>query len=164
MPTRPEDPVIWRGRLLYDGQRSASVWAKVRITVERAWLVAAVDLPARHVIRSEELERASGRVFPYPDGAPQAAESIAGKIARRAIPRGQRILAALVQAPPEVARGDAVQVNATQGAAAITLEGVARSSGKKGDVIVVHNPASGRDFRAVVEDKGQVAALAAAGN
>lgn len=45
-------PVIWRGRLLYDGGRSVMVWAKVRITVDRTVLVASEDIAVGSVIRA----------------------------------------------------------------------------------------------------------------
>ncbi|MBZ5611667.1 MAG: flagellar basal body P-ring formation chaperone FlgA [Acidobacteriia bacterium] len=161
--SRPEDPVIWRGRLTYDGQRSVSLWARVRIAVERTWFVAAENIPAGQLIRAGDIQAISSRTFPFKVSSPDSAGSILGKIARRAIPRSQRVLSNAIQDPPDVAKGDTVRVNVTSGSASIALDAVARADGKKGDVILVHNPSSGRNFRAVIEDKGQVAVLSPSG-
>jgi flagella basal body P-ring formation protein FlgA len=155
---QPENPVIWRGRLVYDGNRSASIWAKVRISVERTWLVAAEDIAARQPIRSEQIRTESNRVFPFPATEPLSADSVAGKLAQRTIHPGQRIAANALQDAPDVTRGETVRVNVTEGLASLTLDAVARSGGRKGDVILLHNPSTGRDFQAVIADKGQATA------
>ncbi len=154
----PENPVFWRGRLFYDGNRSASVWAKVRISVERTWLVAAEDISARGAIRPEQVREVNGRTFPFPDSASLSADSVAGKLARRAVRQGQRIFENALQDAPDVVRGETVRVNVTEGQASVTLDAVARVGGSKGDIIVVHNPSNGRDFPAVIADKGRVTA------
>jgi flagella basal body P-ring formation protein FlgA len=38
----------------------------------------------------------------------------------------------------------------------LSLEATAESAGRKGESIVVRNPATGKSFRAVVEQKGKV--------
>jgi flagella basal body P-ring formation protein FlgA len=162
--SRPDDPVIWRGRLVYDGRHSANIWARVRISVQRTWLVAAEDITAGQAIRAADVQQISGRTFPFPASSLQSPESIVGKVARRGIPRGQRIAAGALQDPLDVVKGETVRVNVTEGLASIALDAVARTGGRKGDVIVVHNPSTGRDFRAVIEDRGQVSVPSPAGN
>ncbi len=58
--------------------------------------------------------------------------------------------------PPEVLRGDRVQVQVTAGAAQLGFEAEAASSGHVSEMIIVRNPESGSLFRARVEDKGKV--------
>jgi flagella basal body P-ring formation protein FlgA len=41
------------------------------------------------------------------------------------------------------------------GSATLSLDTIAQSSGKKGESILVHNPSTGKNFRAVVEEKGK---------
>jgi len=149
-------PVIWRGRLIYDAGHTASVWAQVRITVERTWFVAEGNISTGTLIRAEQVQAAHGREFPFPAEFFRSADEIVGKIARRSIPAGQRFLSSAIEEPADVTQGQKTRVKVTDGGASLTLDAVAQSSGKKGDSILVHNPSTGRNFRAVVQDKGQV--------
>jgi len=153
----PLTPVIWRGRLVYDERHSAAVWAKIRISVEIAWFVADENIPAGAVIRSDQVQTVSGRQFPY--GTPSLASpvSIVGKVARRNIVAGERFTPGLIAEPTDIQKGDEVHVRVMEGLAWLSLDAVARSSGRKGDTILVYNPSSGRNFRAVVLEKGEVA-------
>jgi flagella basal body P-ring formation protein FlgA len=152
----PLSPVIWRGRLIYDADHTASVWAQVRITVERTWFVAEGDISTGAPIRAEQIRAAHGREFPFPAAPFHSPEEIVGKIARRSIPGGKRFLASAIEEPVDVTQGQSVRVKVRDGGASLTLDAVAQSSGKKGDSVLVHNPTTGRSFRAVVQDKGQV--------
>jgi flagella basal body P-ring formation protein FlgA len=151
----PEAPVIWRGSLIYDGGRSATVWARVRITVERTWFVATENIPAGVLIRSQQVKQTSGRRFPRLTPSIGSAGEIIGKIALRGIQAGQPFLSSGLAGPLEVQRGDKIHVRALDGLAELSFDAIAESSGKKGAVIQVRNPSSGRNFRAVIEDKGQ---------
>jgi flagellar basal body P-ring formation protein FlgA len=155
-PSAPESPIIWRGRLIYDGQHSAVVWAKVRITVERQVVIAAEEIPAGTVIRAEQIKSISGRQFPFSAPSMDSIEQAIGKVTRRSIPAGQRIGSGALEDAKEVTRGEKVHVRVIDGLATLSFEGIAESAGKKGDSILVHNPASGRNFRAVIEEKGKV--------
>jgi flagella basal body P-ring formation protein FlgA len=150
-----ETPVIWRGKLIYDGRHSAAVWAKVRIAVDRPVYIASEEIPAGAVIRDSQVTRTNAREFPSSGPSLDSADDIAGKIARRSIQRGQRFAAGMLDEAKDVSKGDIIQVRAIDGLATLSFEGIAESSGKKGDTILVHNSASGRNFRAVVEEKGK---------
>jgi flagella basal body P-ring formation protein FlgA len=160
----PESPVIWRGRLIYDGHNSVAIWARVCITVQSSWFVATENISAGAAIRAEQVRTVNGRVFPYPAAASSSTEEIAGKVARRAILAGQRIIPNAIAEPADVAKGEKVRVKVLDGLAALSLDAIAQSSGKKGDIILVHNPSSGRNFRAVIEDKATVVVRPAPGN
>lgn len=152
----PELPVIWRGRLIYDGQHSAVVWARVRITVECPFFIAAEEIPAGTVVRANQVKITSGRQFPFSTQSMDSSKQVIGKVARRSIAAGQRIVPAALEEPKEVARGEKVHVRVVDGLATLSFEGIAESAGKKGESILVHNPASGHNFRAVIEEKGKV--------
>jgi flagella basal body P-ring formation protein FlgA len=159
----PESPVIWRGRLIYDGQRSASVWAKVRITVAGPCLVAREAIAAGALIRADQVEEVSFHRFPFSVPALDSAQEVVGKIARRNVAAGQRFLANALEQPREVNKGDSIRVKVIDGLTSLSFEAVAESSGRIGDTIVVHNPSSGRNFRAVVEDKGRASVQSSPG-
>ncbi len=152
----PESPVIWRGRAIYDGRQGMSIWAKVRITVEARCLVAAQAIPWGALIRSEQVREGAAGRFPFSAAALDSPQQVVGMIARRNIAAGQIIRASALEKPREVNQGDYIRVKVVDGLALISFEAVAGSSGRIGDTVVVHNPSSGRNFRAVVEGQGQV--------
>jgi flagella basal body P-ring formation protein FlgA len=151
----PEIPVIWRGLLRYDLQSSAPVWAKVRISVGCVLLVASEDIPAGTIIQAAQIKEVHGRQFPFLPLSIQSPQVVVGKIARRSIPAGQRFAPGTLDEPTEISKGDTIRVRVLDGAATMSLDALAQSSGKKGDSIVVHNPSSGKNFRAIVEERGK---------
>jgi flagella basal body P-ring formation protein FlgA len=152
----PQTPVIWPGKLLYDDQHSLTVWAKVRISVDREVFLAKEIIPKGQAIGAEQIATTRIAQFPSPESPPSAASGIVGKVARRAIPAGQRIAPEALEDPMDVIRGETIHVKVVDGPATITLDAVAQSSGNKGETILVHNPSSGKSFRAVIEERGQV--------
>ena len=160
----PAAPVIWRGRFVYEGQRSLSFWAKISLTVERPALVASEPIASGAILRAEQLGIRTTTQFPFAarplDSIPQAA----GKTARRTIPAGQLIVASALADSEDVARGETVRVQVVDGLALLTLDAVAESSGCKGDPVMLRNPASGRTFRGIVEGRGKAIVRPASGD
>jgi flagella basal body P-ring formation protein FlgA len=154
-PNAPETPVIWRGKLIYDERHSMAVWAKVRIAVDYPVFLATEDIKAGAVVRDTQVKAATVRGFPFSGPSVDSPAAIVGKIARRSIQAGQRFTASALDEAKDVVRGDIVQVRVIEGSATLSFDGIAASSGKKGDSILVHNSASGKNFRAVVEEKGK---------
>lgn len=151
----PQTAVVWTGRLIFDNNRSLSVWVRVRLAVIREVVVANQDIARGTSIRPDQITIMQVSQFPTSSSAEPPA-SIAGKIARRPFKAGQIISADALDDAQEVVRGETVHVRSTDGAATILCDGIAQGSGRKGDVIVVHNPASGKNFRATVEGRQQV--------
>ena len=58
--------------------------------------------------------------------------------------------------PPEIQRGDKVEVRVISGSVLLKFEAEAMSSAHVGESVIVLNPESGRRFVARVEDKGKV--------
>src|ERR1700693_1559312 len=152
----PENPVIWRGLLHYDSQSTLPVWARVKVSVGSALLVAAEDIPAGRVMKATQVKQVPGRQFPFLPLSIQSPEAIIGKIARRNIPAGQKFAPGSFDEPTEITRGDRVRVRVVDGSATLSLDAFAQSSGRKGESILVHNPSTGKNFRAIVEEKGRV--------
>jgi flagella basal body P-ring formation protein FlgA len=152
----PAAAVFWRGQLIYDDKRSLVVWAKVRISVDHEILIATQTIPKGAVIRTDQVATARIRQFPSiePAGGPPLVA--AGKVARRTLPAGQPIVAGELDDLEDVLRGDTVHVQAIDGGASIRFDATAQSSGKKGEIIVIHNPSSGRNFRALIEGREKV--------
>jgi flagella basal body P-ring formation protein FlgA len=151
----PETPVLWRGNLIYDDQRSLVVWAKVRISVVREIFLATETIPKGAVIRADQVASTPVRQFPSLEPSPNG-PSVIGKVARRALPAGQAIVAEALDDLQDVFRGEMVHVEAIDGGASIRFDAIAQASGQKGEIILVHNPTSGRNFRALIEGREQV--------
>jgi flagella basal body P-ring formation protein FlgA len=151
----PETPVLWRGNLIYDDQRSLVVWAKVRISVVREIFLATETIPKGAVIRADQVASTPVRQFPSLEPSPNG-PSVIGRVARRALPAGQAIVAEALDDLQDVFRGEMVHVEAIDGGASIRFDAIAQSSGQKGEIILVHNPTSGRNFRALIEGREQV--------
>jgi flagella basal body P-ring formation protein FlgA len=152
----PQTPVIWRGKLIFDDQRSLMLWAKVRISVEHEIFLARETIPKGAVIRADQVAIDHIRQFPSIELTSNSPFTIAGKIARRTLPAGQPIVAEALDDLKDVFRGERVHVQATDGGASIRFDAIAQSSGQKGEVILVHNPWSGKDFRALIEGRQHV--------
>src|SRR5271165_3082525 len=152
----PAAPVIWRGRLVYDGQRSLSIWAKVSATVERRALVATEPIAAGEILSAAKIALRVVEQFPVASPAADSISQAVGKTAARTILAGQRIEYSALKVTLEVVSGQTVRVEVVEGLAVLTLDAVAESSGRKGDLVKLRNPSSGRTFRGTVEDKGKV--------
>jgi len=75
---------------------------------------------------------------------------------RQTLRPGTILLWRHVSAIPLVRKGDIVDVVASEGGLIITLKGQARENGADGDLILVRNPNSKRDFQAQVFDDKKV--------
>jgi flagella basal body P-ring formation protein FlgA len=132
------------------------VWAKVKISVEREVALATETIPKGAVIRADQVATTPMRQFPSLEPSPGLPLVIVGKVARRALAAGQPIVAEALDDLKDVLQGETVHVQAIEGGASIRFDAVAQSSGQKGDIILVHNPSSGRSFRALIEGREQV--------
>lgn len=153
---RPDTPIRWRGFVRYGGSRSVAVWVRARVLLPATRVIAAETLPAGSLV-------SAGQVRVEPCQAPPAKlsralrlEDVIGQVVRRKVPAGAELTASLLERPKEVARGDAVTVEVVKDGLRLTADGVAESSGRRGDSIVVRNASSGKKFTAKVEGKGKV--------
>jgi flagella basal body P-ring formation protein FlgA len=149
-------PLLWHGAICVPGQDDFPVWAKVRIRVAGKRVTAAAALaPGRPIERAQLREEA----FDGPPGLPELSQ-IVGWVPRRAIPAGTAIERQWLDLPADVVRGEPVQVEIRSGRARVLLEGQAQSSGRRGEVVGVRNPANGKILRATVADRGRAVILA----
>jgi flagella basal body P-ring formation protein FlgA len=149
------DTAIWNGYVIYDGGHF-SVWAKLRLTMPQTRLVSVVDLKPGHVIEASDVRVEQASEFPrrrLPLTTPEAA---IGLTARRKLPAGSALEAAMLMIPNDVERGETVIVEVRSGKALVKLEAKAESSGHSGDTVAVRNAASGTLLHAQIEGKGRV--------
>jgi flagella basal body P-ring formation protein FlgA len=147
-----DSPVLWRGHVSYDRTSTMQVWARVRVSVLRPVCVAAETIAPGTPIARAQVTLTQRRVFPFrPVASPVDPDRVAGMTARKTIPAGQEIAANDLIVPLDVRAGDTVQVTVVSGNAVIRLDAIASSGGRKGDAIVLRNPATHASFRAVVD-------------
>jgi flagella basal body P-ring formation protein FlgA len=78
------------------------------------------------------------------------------RVPRRPIPAGTVIERQWLDAPVDVVRGERVRMEIRSGRARVILEGQAQSSGRRGEIVGVRNPANGKILHATVADRGRV--------
>ncbi len=153
-----ENPVIWKGYVVYAGNRHFDTWASVRVRVKETHLEANGAIHA-----GDRLTRTRWREETYV-GPPLRTPILSGltaegMVARHDLADGAPLLAAFFETPKAVERGDMVTVVSDAGGARIEAIGEALEGGRCGDVIRVRNPRSQKTFRARIASAGQVQAL-----
>jgi flagellar basal body P-ring formation protein FlgA len=154
--SQPQAAVIWRGRIRYDGGRSAAVWASVHVSEMRTWLESRGPLTTAEIIREEQVQVRKGAQFPLTATGLADAAQVVGRKARRAIAPGQPLFANMFEEPPLVVRGDTIRASVASGAVVLAFDARAETSGRAGQHIVVIDPAKGQRFQAKVVEKGKV--------
>ncbi|HEU0140340.1 MAG TPA: flagellar basal body P-ring formation chaperone FlgA [Bryobacteraceae bacterium] len=155
-PLNTGKPVLWRGTLTYDTRSTLSVWARVRIRATQQRIVAAEDLKPGREIVAAQVRLVVVEDFPSKDPGLASVSAAVGQVPRRWIRAGEVLRPNLVTKPPEVKRGDRVQVQVESGSARIIVQALAESNGAAGEPVVVKNLISGNRFRAKVQAKGKV--------
>ena len=151
-----DKPVIWKGYLAYAGKRRFSTWANVRVAIREPHLISSVPLRVGDSISGAEVKT---EIYEGPilrEKALSTPDRLLGLRARRDIPAGAALFEEQFEAAKDVERNELVTVLIEAGAAHIETQGVAIWAGRRGDVISVRNPQTGRIYRARVEQKGVV--------
>jgi flagella basal body P-ring formation protein FlgA len=141
------------------------IWARVRISAMTAVCVAVKDILPGKPIESDQVRIAELPRFPVDRaGAIEDAQAVVGRVARRPIRAGQEIVAQALENMREIRAGDTVRVSALSGNAHITMDAVATSGGRNGDMIVLKNPSTHASFRAVVDGRDHAVVHAGRGD
>ena len=149
--------VLWHGYVRYGSGRRFAIWARVRLSVETMRVVARQNLPAGKAIRPDQLRLETVAQFPFGPRPAASLEEVSGRAPRRSLAAGAVVWPANLDAPLEIHAGDTVSVEVSSGQTQLGVEGRAAAAGRRGDIIPVHNPASGKTFRARVTGPGKAA-------
>lgn len=150
----PTRPVLWHGLLRTSGGRTYPVWARVRITRPCTRVVAAEHLPAKRAIETHQLKVQSFPSCLLDEQFVETVEEAAGKFSQRAIRSGALILRSWLAPPPEVERGQMVELESVHGNIRLKITARAETSGSTGQKIRVRNLDNGRAYQARVTGKG----------
>jgi flagella basal body P-ring formation protein FlgA len=145
----------WSGYVVYGGTHHFMLWARVKVKVATARVVAAQDLKPGLPLDASQLRVETREEVPA-TGFIGGVEEVAGKVSRRGIAAGTALRAEWLEPAKVVLRGETVQVQAAHGGALLKLEGIAEASGAIGETIPILNPVSKQRFPARVESKGKV--------
>jgi len=154
--------VVWRGYVRYGSNRRFAIWARVRVSVRQRRVVACVALPAGKSIDAGQLRVEEVEASPFAVRPEQSLDAVVGRLPRRSLAAGTPVLPGLLEAPQEIHSGDTVTVEVSNGLARLSFDARADAAGRHGDLIPVHNPATGKSLRARVESAGKVS-IAVAG-
>ena len=155
VPATPEkrSPATWRGNILYgDGHRFA-IWARVMMSVKMPRMIAKETIQRGQPILPEQIRLEYSNVFPAPGDVARNLDDIVGQIPMRTIPAGKEVHLGQVAPPPDVTRGDPVDVEVRSGSTRIALRARSESDGRHGEIIALRNPTSNRIFQARVDGK-----------
>ena len=149
-------PVTWKGYIRYAQDRRFAIWARVKIRVDQQRLVAAEDLRPGQPIEPGQVRFENFTGAPARNQGIETLDKVVGRLPRRIIRAGSPILLGSIEDPPEVQRGEMVQVEVRSGAARLMLIGRAETDGRRGESISIRNLESGRTFSALIAEKGKV--------
>ncbi len=147
--------VVWRGDIIYAGDRRFAIWARVKLTAPVTRLIAVENLRPGVPINPGQLREEVTEAFPLAPGHETKLSQIDGLVPIRTLAAGTEIRAADLIRPSEVNRGDLVHVEVRMGAARVALTGRAESAGRLGELVPIRNLESSRVFQARVEEQGQ---------
>jgi len=150
-------PLLWRGRVLSDANRSVPIWARVRLRTFQKGIVALRDLASGALLQAGDIGERLVAGLPRFTQGPVSVESFLGRQTRRAIRQGDPVDASVLAQAEVVKPGDKVAVRVASGASVLKFYGIAETRGRTGAKVIVKNPVTGRRFQAVVESSGQVA-------
>jgi len=147
---------LWNGSVRYAGNRRFAVWARVKVLASLPRVVALADLPPDRPVDPSQVKLETRDEFPLAGNFASTLDQVTGKWPRIAIRAGAEIRTDQLVEPRDVSRGQVVKVEVTGTAAHLECEGIAESSGARGEMISVRNRDSGRRFRARVTGSGRV--------
>jgi flagella basal body P-ring formation protein FlgA len=152
--TRPEEAVLWRGRVLVDVGGSQPVWVKAKLRVSRKQAVAKREIAAGHVLSPDDVEIVTREVFPLQKRADDRLRFF-GQIAKFRIRAGQQLVSTLFEPAFEVAAGQTVRVDVVHEQVHLRFSAIAEHKGRTGELIWV-KASSGKRVRARVSGPEEV--------
>ncbi|MBX7133911.1 MAG: flagellar basal body P-ring formation chaperone FlgA [Fimbriimonadaceae bacterium] len=148
--------LVWRGQARFPVNRSMPFWAVVRIAVQRARIYSVSEIPARTLLKREELRQEWAPAAAFCVGQVESLESIEGMESIRRVPAGAALLSTDLRIPDDITSGDLVRVQAASDASKLEFTAKAVTRGRKGDMILISDLAHRRVFRARVIGRGIV--------
>jgi flagella basal body P-ring formation protein FlgA len=155
LPAGMQQEVLWRGFVRHTGGDSP-VWAKVRVMAKTTRIVALANIPSGKPIQKSQVRLESCEDSLLDETTARNLDEVVGYLPRSVLRAYLPIRKSQLAPPPDVARGELVDVQVFAGAAYLEVKAKAQSEGFKGSTILMRNLSSGKDFPAVVVGKNRV--------
>ncbi|MDQ2950049.1 MAG: flagellar basal body P-ring formation chaperone FlgA [Acidobacteriota bacterium] len=146
---------VWRGYVLYDGEKKFPIWTRVKVSVNTRRVIALEELKPGVPIKASQIAMEKVEEFPERRVTPSSIDQVEGSLPRRFISANSPIWTDAIEPPNDIAKGDRITVVVTSGLAKLSFDAEAQNSGRLGDFVSFKNPDSGRLFRARVEGPGK---------
>jgi flagella basal body P-ring formation protein FlgA len=147
---------LWNGYISYGAGKHFAIWAKVTVTVHEKQIVAAHDIRQGELIQPADIGIATYSGPLRRLNVLQQTQEVIGKCAARPLIAGSVLTEAMLVLPQDVDKQQLVTVHVQFGASHLETQGIAIEGGRRGDVIKVRNPKTGRVFLARINDSGVV--------
>jgi flagella basal body P-ring formation protein FlgA len=154
LPSGTQPEALWRGFVRY-AEGDFPVWARVRVLANRARVVAVANIPTGKVIQRNQVRLESCEDSVLDETAARNLDEVIGFIPKNFLRAYFPIRKTQLASPPDIAKGELVDVQVNSGAAHLVIQGKAQSEGVRGSTILIRNLSSGKDFRARVVGKNQ---------
>lgn len=152
---RPDSLLMWRGRVVFDKNRSAPFWAKVRVSIHREGVYAQHEIPQGKMIGPEDMRFEVREESLFSDVPAANPQRVSGQRSRRTIAAGAALTEALLETPHEVNPGEVVEVQVQSGSARLKFDAQAVTGGHDGDLVLLMNQSTGKRFKAVIAGKSR---------
>jgi flagella basal body P-ring formation protein FlgA len=154
-PSDIQQEVMWRGFVRQTGG-DFPVWAKVRVIASTTRIVAIANIPGGKPIQKGQVRLETCEDSLLDETTARNLDEVIGYTPKNVLRAYFPIRRTQLSPPPDIAKGELVDVEVFAGAAHLVVRAKAQSEGFKGSTILMHNLSSGKDFPAVVVGKNRV--------
>lgn len=137
-------------------EKGWTIYLPVTFSLMRPVVTAGAELPAKHLITTDDLQLELRDVAQLSRGHYEKAQPVVGKRLRRTVHRGDVIIPSLLKTTKTIKRGSRVTILGQVGAIQVRMVGKALGDGATGERIKVINESSNRKLEATVVNAGLV--------
>jgi flagella basal body P-ring formation protein FlgA len=154
--SRPDNPFLWRGKMISEAGSEIACWVRVTVLTRRRLVQTKTALVAGTILQAGDLETVQTVACPLLTPLDEDPGSYLGFALKRSLRASTVLTRQMVEPAPLVRRGSRVQVEAISGTAHISFEAEAHANGRAGQSIELSNLHTGRLFWGTVNGKGSV--------
>jgi flagella basal body P-ring formation protein FlgA len=155
LPYGIQQEAMWRGFVRHTGG-DFPVWAKVRVIANVTRVVAIANIPSGKPIQRNQVRLESCEDSLLDETAARNLGDVIGYLPKSVLRAEFPIRKTQLAPPPDVEKGELVDVQVFAGAAHLVVKAKAQADGFKGSPILMRNLSSGKDFPAMVAGKKRV--------
>ena len=153
--TRPDQRIMWRGRVVTRDGNTFPTWVRLYISTLREEVVAKRDLNPGDRIGSDDIAIATRRVIPLNAKAAPSLAEITDHIPRSRIAAGTRINTQMLRLPFDVEVNESISVQILAEGVQLKLPAISQGRGRIGDWIWLKQTVTGKRMRAIITAPGQ---------